>query len=71
MVLYKCRHWADLHHIRVIGRVLKQAVVRVKHLLRQQEEELPGWAAVVQTMENTSAILDQLRVLRLMNVDSV
>lgn len=56
MVLHKRRHGADLHHIRVIGRVLEQTVVRVEQLLRQQEEEFPRRPAVVQTVENTNAI---------------
>lgn len=56
MVLHKRRHGADLHHVRVVGRVLEQAVVRVEHLLRQQEEEFPRRAAVVQTVESMSAV---------------
>lgn len=32
------------------GRILKQSVVRVEHLLRHEEEPLPGHAAIVQSL---------------------
>lgn len=48
MVLDKRRHWADLNGVGVVGRVFEQAVVRIEQLLRQEEEELSGWTAVVQ-----------------------
>lgn len=41
-------HRGDLHGVRVVGRVLEQAVVRVEQLTRQQEEELTGRPTVVQ-----------------------
>ena len=47
MVLNECRHGADLNGVGVVGRVLKQAIVRIEQLLRQEEEELSGRAAVV------------------------
>ncbi len=52
MVFHESRHGADLNSVRVISGVFKQAVVRVKHLLRQQEEKLPRWSAVVQSGKN-------------------
>lgn len=48
MVLYEGGHGADLDGVRVVGWVLKQAIVGVEQLLRQQEEELSGWPTVVQ-----------------------
>lgn len=47
-VLHKGREWADLHSVAVNGRVFKQSIVRVEQLSGQQEEKLPGWAAIVQ-----------------------
>lgn len=51
-VLHKGREWADLHSVAVNGRVLKQSIVRVEQLSGQQEEKLPGWAAIVQPEKN-------------------
>lgn len=49
MVFHKSRHGADLDSVRVVSGVFKQAIVRVKQLLRQQEEKLSRWSAVVQS----------------------
>ena len=51
-VLHKGREWADLHSVAVNGRVLKQSIVRVEQLSGQQEEKLPGRAAIVQPEKN-------------------
>ena len=48
LVLHEGWHGADLHGVGVVGRVLKQTIIRVEQLLGQQEEELPGGPAVVQ-----------------------
>ena len=40
----------DLHGVGVVGRVLEEPVVWVEHLSGEQEEELPGGSAVVQTL---------------------
>lgn len=50
IVVDKGRHGGDLHRVGVVGRVLEQAVVGVEELPRQQEEELPGGAPVVQPL---------------------
>ena len=51
MVLHEGRHRADLDGVGVIGRVLKQAIVRVEELLGEQEEELSRRTTVVQSGE--------------------
>lgn len=48
VVVYEGRHGADLDGVRVIGWILKQAVVRVEELSGDEEEKLPGGSAVVQ-----------------------
>lgn len=57
VVVHEGRHGADLDRVRVVGRVLEQAVVRVEQLSGHQEEKLSGGSAVVQpaavTHENT------------------
>ena len=49
MVLYEGGHGTDLDGVGVIGRVLKEPIIRVEQFLRQQEEELPRRPTVVQT----------------------
>jgi hypothetical protein len=39
-----------LQGIVVVGGILKQAVVRVEHFMRQQEEELSGHSTIVKTL---------------------
>lgn len=53
VVVHKGRHGADLDGVRVVGRVFKQAVVRVEQLSGHQEEKLSGGATVVQPADNT------------------
>ncbi len=48
MVVYEGGHGADLDGVGVVGRVLKQTIIRVEQLPGNQEEELPGRPAVVQ-----------------------
>lgn len=48
LVVHKGRHRGDLDGVRVVGGVLEQAVVWVEQLPRQQEEELPRRAPVIQ-----------------------
>lgn len=48
VVVYEGRHGADLDGVRVIGWILKQAVVRVEELSGDEEEKLSGGSAVVQ-----------------------
>lgn len=48
VIVHERRHGADLDRVRVVGGVLKEAVVRVEELPGDQEEELSGGAAVVQ-----------------------
>ena len=59
MVVHEGRHGADLHSVGVVGRVLKQAVVRVEELSRHQEEELSGGAAVVKTTTHTHTCIGE------------
>ena len=54
VVVYKGRHGADLHCVRVIGWIFKQAVVRVEQLSGHQEEELSGGTTVVQSAKQES-----------------
>lgn len=56
VIVYKCRHGADLHRVRVVGGVLKQTIVRVEELPGDQEEEFSGGAAVVQPATHTSSL---------------
>ena len=48
VIVYKSGHGADLDGVGVVGRVLKQTIIRVKQLPGNQEEELSGGSAVVQ-----------------------
>ena len=48
MVLKEGGGGADLNGVRVIGRVLKQAVVRVEDLAREKKEKFSTWATIVQ-----------------------
>ena len=41
---------ADLNSVRVVCRVLKEAVVGIEDLAREEEEELSRWASIVQTV---------------------
>lgn len=50
VVVHKRRHGRHLDGVGVVGRVLEEAIVRIEELPRQQEEELPGRAAVVQAL---------------------
>ena len=49
MVLDEGGGWADLHRVRVVGRVFEQAIVWVEDLSRQEKEELPRRTTIVQT----------------------
>ena len=49
MVVHKGRHGANLDGVRVVGRIFKQAVVRVEQFSGHQEEKLSGGSAVVQS----------------------
>lgn len=53
VVVHEGGHGADLDGVRVVGRVLKEAVVRVEQLSGHQEEELSGGPAVVQPADDT------------------
>lgn len=48
VIVHEGGHGADLDRVGVIGRVLKQTIIRVEQLPGNQEEELPGRPAVVQ-----------------------
>lgn len=48
VIVHEGGHGADLHGVGVVGRVLKQTIIRVEQLPGNQEEELPGGPAVVQ-----------------------
>ena len=48
-VVHIQRYWAHLDSVRIIGRILKQTVVRIEHLTRQKEKELSRWSAIIQT----------------------
>ena len=41
MVGIYTRCWVNLESVVVVGRVLKETVERIEHLMRKQEEELP------------------------------
>lgn len=56
VIVYKCRHGADLDRVRVIGRVLKQTIVRVEELPGDQEEKFSGGPTVVQPATHTSSL---------------
>jgi len=49
-VVHERRQRRHLHRIRVVGRVLEQAVVRVEQFAGEQEEELARGSAVVQAL---------------------
>lgn len=53
VVVHEGGHGADLDGVRVVGRVLKEAVVRVEQLSGHQEEELSWGPAVVQPADDT------------------
>lgn len=55
IIFYKRRHGADLDCVSVICRILKESIVRVEELLRQQEEELSRRATVVQPAKEAQA----------------
>ena len=42
---------ADLNHVGVVGRVLKQTVVGVEDLMRQEEKELTTWTTTIKSKE--------------------
>lgn len=48
VIVHEGGHGADLDRVGVIGRVLKQTIIRVEQLPGNQEEELSGRPAVVQ-----------------------
>lgn len=48
VIVHEGGHGADLDRVGVIGRVLKQTIIRVEQLPGDQEEELSGRPAVVQ-----------------------
>ena len=58
-------HGADLHRVRVVGRVLEQTVVRIEQLARHQKEELARRPAVVQAVLAAERQL-QFRLLQLL-----
>lgn len=49
MVLHKRGHGTYLNGVSVVSRVLKQTIVRVEQLLRQEEEKLSGRTTIVQS----------------------
>lgn len=54
MVLHKRWHGADLNSVGIVGWILEQTVVGIEQLLGQQEEELSGGAAVVQSEQRNT-----------------
>lgn len=64
VVVHKGRHGAYLDSVSVIGRVFKQAIVRVEELSGYQEEELSGGSAVVQTA-NMRCNVSRFNLIRL------
>lgn len=53
VIVYEGGHGADLDGVGVVGRVLKQTIIRVEQLPGNQEEELSGRPAVVQPATHT------------------
>ena len=49
VVLQEDRGGADLDCVRVIGRVLKESVVRVEDLSGEKEEEFTRWTTIVKS----------------------
>ena len=50
VIVNKCRNGRDLNSVGVVGRVLKQAVVRIEQFPGEQEEELSGRTTVVEAL---------------------
>ena len=50
VILYEHGCGADLDCVRVVGRVLKEAIVWIEDLTRQEEEEFSRWTTIVQTV---------------------
>lgn len=61
VIVHKRRHGADLDRVRVVGGVLEETVIRVEELPGDQEEELPGGAAVVQPATQERAITVEIQ----------
>lgn len=63
VIVHEGRHGADLDSVGVVGRVLKQTIIRVEQLPGNQEEELSGRPAVVQPATHTHTDLSLLHTV--------
>lgn len=70
VIVHERRHGADLDRVRVVGGVLEETVIRVEELPGDQEEELPGGAAVVQPATQEGAFTVEVRHWKITQVRS-